>query len=161
MIDLAALITELETNPRYDATVVSGSNSGTLALLLEDEPGQTTFTTATANEVRQAVGNGIRTLTAAQIQQLRFLVSEGDEGVDFSVPAIRQELAQIFDSQQPVKDRLAALASRPRTFGEAFGGQPTLNDVRAAVRQISKSLISQHANDPPVGDPNEDRTGNP
>jgi len=138
-IDLAALKTELETNSRYDATVVSGNNSGTTALLAELETGQTTFVTTTVNEVREAVGDGIRSLSAAKIQALRFLVGEGQSGVDFSVPAIRQELADIFIGQAAVIARLTALASRPRTYGEAFGGQVALNDVRVAVKQIAKS----------------------
>ena len=142
MIDLAALTTELETNPRYDATVVSGNNTGTVALLAELEPSQTTFVQATPDEVRKAVGDGIRTLSAAQIQALRFLVGE-EGGVDFSIPEIRQELAQIFTGQSAVVARLTALASRPRTFGEAFGGKVTLNDVRAAVKQIAKAAINQ------------------
>jgi len=142
-IDPVALKTDLENNPRYHDSVVAGDNSRTLELLSEDEPGQTIFVIVAVDEVKEAIGNGIRSLTAAQIQALRFLVDSGGNTVDFSVRAIRQELAQIFSTQQPVKDRLVAVASRTRTYSEAHGGVASLDDVRAAVAQITKAHINQ------------------
>jgi len=146
MIDLVALVTELETNPRYDASVRSGNNTETTRLLGELEVGQTVFTTATIDQVKEAIGSGIRTLTLEQKADLRFLVESGGDVVDFSVPAIRTELSQIFTGQSAVVTRLTGLAAttiRTLSFGEAFGGKATLNDVRAAVRQIAKAAINQ------------------
>ncbi len=143
MINPVALKTDLETNARYDADIRAGNNSKLVELLSEEEIGQTIFIQATVDQVKGAIGSGVRSLSAAQIQTLRFLVDSGGDVVDFSVRAIREELAQIFSSQPLVTARLTALVSRSRTFGEAFGGKVSLNDVRAAVKQIAKAHINQ------------------
>ena len=143
MINPVALKTDLETNVRYDADIRAGNNSKLVELLSEEEIGQTIFIQATVDQVKGAIGSGVRSLSAAQIQTLRFLVDSGGDVVDFSVRAIREELAQIFTGQTAVIDRLTALASHPRTYGEAFGGNPGLEDVRVAVAQITKAHINQ------------------
>jgi len=148
MIDLAAFITELETNPRYNDTVRRGDNAGTLILLHELEPGKTTFRTVTVAEVRATIGNGVKGLSADNMQLLNFQVpAEGE--VDFGQQGVRDAIDEALTGKTGALNRIAAMRSRPRSYGEAFGDQPTLNDIRIAVRQIEKAAIRQPVN-PPV-----------
>ncbi len=141
-VDLDALRVELGTNPRYDAAVRSGKNRDLLVLLNEDEPAQTTFRIVPANEVREAIGDGIRGLTAVQIQALRLFV--GEDGVDFTKKAIRDEIREIFSGNASALARLQAVAIRPKTYGEAFGGVITLRNLWATLKDIPKSYMAQY-----------------
>ena len=69
-IDLAALKTALETDARYDATVRSGDNRSLLALLNDDEAGQTLPQIVQSDEVMDAIGDGIRGLTSEELVTL-------------------------------------------------------------------------------------------
>ncbi len=141
-IDLVALETALETDPRYDVAVRAGKNRNLLALLNEAETGQTVFQAVAKDDVLEAIGDGVRSRTAAQIEALRLYTS--GEQVDFRKPAIRTELQEIFTGNQPVQDRLQALATRTPSYGEAFGGEVTLRDLWAVLKQIPKSYMAQY-----------------
>ncbi len=140
--DYPGLQAELETNiPRYDAAVRAGNNSTLVDLLNEDETGQTIAVARSSDDVREAIGDGIRGLTAAQIQTLRLMIPENGE-VDFSRVAIRDEIREVLDGKTAALARLQTLATRTRTYGEAFGFERvSLNDVRQVVRLIAKSFI--------------------
>ena len=154
-VDLAALKAELE-DPRYDAAVTSSKNRDILALLGEDVPGQMVFRAVPAQDVREAVGDGVRSLTAVQVQILR-LFAGGDGDVDFTRAAIRDEIQQLFIEtplsrwtlsklfpNRPVLARLQALVTRNRRYCDSCGGMPTLRDLWAALRQIPKSYMAQY-----------------
>ena len=141
-IDLNALKTALETDPRYDAGVRAGRNEELLALLKVAETGQTVFQSVSRDDVLEAIGDGVRSLTSAQIEALRLYTS--GEQVDFRKPAILTEVREILSANQPVLDRLQAVAQRTRTFGEAFGGEVTLRDLWAVLKQIPKSYMAQY-----------------
>ena len=143
-IDLVALETALETDPRYDVAVRAGKNRDLLALLNEAETGQTVFQAVAKDDVLEAIGDGVRSRTAAQIEALRLYTS--GEQVDFRKPAIRTELQEIFTGNQPVQDRLRALATRTPSYGEAFGegSEVTLSDLWKVLPQIPKSYMAQY-----------------
>ena len=69
-IDLSALKAALETDLRYDAAVRAGRNMGLLTLLIETETGQTVYQAVPKDEVLEAIGDGVRGLSAAQIEKL-------------------------------------------------------------------------------------------
>jgi len=146
MIDLAALTTVLDTDPRYDTKVRSGHGSGLLALLNAPEPGQTTFRSdVSVDEIKEAIGDGIRTLTAVKLQQLRFLVVDQGTGIDFTKAAIRTELREIFTGNTAVLGRLRDAVSRQKTFADSFGDEPiTKEHLRQVLPQISKSYLAQY-----------------
>lgn len=142
-IDFAALKTALETDPRYDTAVRAGKNRELLALLDQEEAGQTVFKSVPVDEVREAIGDGVRGLTAAQIQVLRLFVSEQGE-VDFRKAATRAEIREIFTGNTTVLGRLQAVATRTRTYGEAFGGTVALHDLWVVLKQIPKSYMATY-----------------
>ncbi len=136
-----ALKGELETADRYDSAVVAGRNSELVELLNEEEEGEVITVSVSSDDVREAIGNGIRGLSATQIQTLRLMIPENGQ-VDFSRAGIRNEIREVLTGKAAALARLTALATRPRTYGEAFGYERVgLTDVRQAVRQIAKSFI--------------------
>ena len=63
--------------------------------------------------------------------------------VEFGEPSVLAAIDEVFAGKQGTLNKLAAIHTRPRTYGEAFGGQTSLRDVRAAVKQITKAFINQ------------------
>ena len=142
VIDLAALITELDANPRYDDSVRRGDNTLTTALLAEIEPGKTIFLEVPVAEVRNAIGNGVRNLSIEEMQSLNFFIPDTGT-VDFRFSNTRGEINSLMGGKQSSLNRLLKISTRDRTYGEAFGAKPSLNDVRTAVKQITKAAINQ------------------
>lgn len=143
MSNITQLVTEI-SKPRYDTAVVSGKNRILLALLDEDEqPAKTVFRSVPAEDVREAIGDGVRGMTADQIQLLRLYVG-GDGNVDFAKTNIRTEIRTIFTGNQPVLDRLQAVATRPKKYCDNCGGQPALKQLFEALRLISKSYLATY-----------------
>jgi len=141
MIDMNAFVIELATNPRYDDSVRRGDNSLTTKLLHDLEPGKTMFRKVPVAEVRAAIGNGVKGLSADNMQMLNFQVpAEGE--VDFSQQGVRDAIDEAFLGKVGLLNKIAVMRSRDRTYGEAFGDQPGLNDVRKAVKQIAKAAIN-------------------
>ena len=138
-VNLNSLRAALEADPRYDALVRAGSN-GLIAALLNTEdptlpkrwrsiPG-TTFLEIIAPEP----------FTAAQEARIR---TYAVAGVNLDKPAIRAWL-QANMTRQKTKDDLIAAGQATGRLGDAFadeGSNVSLRDVRAAVFQVSKSLI--------------------
>ena len=141
-VDLDALKTALENDPRYDSAVRTGQNRELLNLLKDPETGQTVFQSVPKDDVLEAIGDGVRSLTTAQIETLSLYMS--GEQVDFRKPPIRTELQQIFTGNTAVLDRLQTLEVRTRAYGEAFGGEATLRDLWVVLKQIPKSYMAQY-----------------
>ena len=141
-VNLVALKTALESDPRYDSAVRSGKNRELLALLSAPEPGATVFQAVPKDDVLEAIGDGVRPLTPSQLETLR-LYTSGDQ-VDFRRLGIRTEIQEIFRGNQPVLDRLTAVSERTRSYGEAFGDDVTLRDLWAVLKQIPKSYMAQY-----------------
>ena len=141
-IDLDALKAALESDARYDRAVRDGKNRELLALLSSPEPGITVFQSVPKDDALEAVGDGVRGLTPVQIETLRLYTS--GEQVNFQKLAIRTEFREIFSGNQPVIDRLVAVAARTRSYGEAFGGEVTLRDLWAVLPLIPKSYMAQY-----------------
>ncbi len=140
-IDLEALRIELGTSPRYDSVVRLGRNRELLALLDEDEAGQNTFLVVNSEEVLEAIGDGLETLTAAvAVEKLRLLTAR--QTVDFNKQAIRGQLRGIFAGNQLVLDRLQAVGSRTATHAERFGGKVSLRNLWALLKDIPKSYMA-------------------
>ena len=104
--DLTALKIELETNMRYDDAVVQNTvlgvrqgNRQLLALLAEDEPGQTEFREVDTAAVLEALGDGVRGLTTAQIETLRLFTA--GLTVDFRRQANRPDQPGLEYSTRP------------------------------------------------------------
>ncbi len=143
-VDLVALEEALENGSRYDAAVRSGKNSQILALLNEDEAGQTQFLVVPTDDVLEAIGDGVRGLTAAQRETLRLFTAR--DIVDFRKKAIRDEIQEVFSGKAVVQTRLQAVAQRTRTYGEAFtdGEAISLRDLWAVLKDVPKSYMAQY-----------------
>lgn len=141
-IDLDTLANTLATDSRYDIAVISGKNQDLLALLGEAETGKTVFRSVPKDDVLEAIGDGVRTLTTTQIEMLCLYASGGE--VDFRKPAIYAEIGQIFAGNQDVLDRLRVIATRTPSYGEAFKGEVTLRDLWAVLKQIPKSYMATY-----------------
>ena len=143
-IDLAALKTALETDSRYDAAVKAGKNRDLLTLLNASEPARTKIVTTTRDDVMEAIGDGIRTLTSMEVETLSLLL--GVDTVDFTKAGILSEIENIFSANATVLSRLRALHTVSRTYGEAFAGEPgdvvTNRDLGAVLSQIPKSYMA-------------------
>ncbi len=140
MIDLVELKIALETDPRYDNAVRTGKNRELLALFAADTTGLT-FLKVGPEDVMDAIGDGVRGLTAEQ-REILLLFTSG-EAVDFRKVATRTEIRQVFDSKAAVLARLQAVGSRTATFGDAFGDSPvSLRDLWAVLRDIPKSYMA-------------------
>jgi len=141
MVDMDALVNELSNNPRYDDSVRRGDNTLTTALLKELEPGKTIFRQVPVAEVRGVLGNSVKGLSVADMQMLNFQVpAEGE--VDFSQQGVRDAVDEAFAGKVGLLNKIAAMRSRDRTYGEAFGDQPGLREVRIAVKLVTKSAIN-------------------
>ncbi len=145
--DFNALKTALETDARYDAAVVSGSNSETQALLNEiDDLAAFVFDDVPVEDVQEAAGQAkMAALTSDQRGRLQGIRQRGQTGKDFvatSKDATRAELLDIFGiSEAQLIVGVPAVQHRP-THGEAFGFVGvSLGTVRKAMRQIDKSYI--------------------
>ncbi len=141
MVDIAALTTALDTEPRYNAAVMGGRNRELLALLNADEAGETIFLEVSSEDLLEAIGDGVRGLSATQLETLRLYTSR--ETVDMRKPALRAELLQMFGGNANARTRISDAVSRTKTYGEAFGGEVTLGDLWAALRGVTKSYMAQ------------------
>jgi len=140
-IDLVALKTALETDSRYDAAVRSGKNRELLALLNADEVGQTAFNVVPTEDVLDAIGDGVRGMTAAKLQTLRLFTNHPE--VDFRKASVRAELLEIFSGNVVVRARISAIAQRDRTFAEGIAGEEVrLKDLWAVLKDIPKSYMA-------------------
>lgn len=147
MIDLVAFKTELEVNSRYDSAVRGGHNRELLVLLKEIEPGKTVFRPdVPVSEVRATIGNGVKGLSSDNVTLLNFQVPTSGV-VDFSQQGVRDAIDEVFASKQGVLNRISTMRSRPRSWGEAFGGQFNLKDLHAVLPQISKSKLATYMAD--------------
>lgn len=144
MTNLTTLKATLEIDPRYDGAVRSGKNSQILALLNENEAGQIQFLVVPTDDVLEAIGDGVRGLTAAQIETLCLFTAR--DTVDFRKEAIRDEIQEVFSGKAAVQTRLQAVGQRTRTYGEAFtdGGLVSLRDLWAVLKDIPKSYMAQY-----------------
>lgn len=144
MTDLIALKTALENDARYDTVVRSGKNSAVLALLNDDEVGQTRFLVVPIDDVLEAIGDGVRGLTAAQRETLKLFTVR--DTVDFRKSAIRTEIREVFSGNATVLTRLQTVAQRTRTYGEAFtdSGAISLRDLWDVLKDIPKSYMAQY-----------------
>lgn len=143
MINLAALQTALETDPRYAAAWAAGDNATLVSLLNQRHPTNTAFQSVSRETLLTAIGEGIRALTGDALARLRVIAA--GESVDLSQASRRQELTQIFTGQTDVLTRLSAAATRPATYADAFGAQRvSIEDVRAVARLSSTSYRARY-----------------
>ncbi len=145
--DFAALTNALATDARYNAAVVSGSNSTAQALLNAiDGTAAFVFDDVPVEDVQEAAGQTrMAALTSDQRGRLQAIRQRGQTGKDFvatSKDAARAELLDIFEiTEAQLIAGVPAVQHRP-TFGEAFGFKRVgLDTVRQAVRLIAKSFI--------------------
>lgn len=139
--DFDALMADLRTNLRYDASVISGNNGETTRLLNELEVGQTIIIDVPRRAALKAFKDAVRSLTQLQMDRLKLVMGEGDS-IATSDPDIRAEIIDIFGAGSPAVTRLTAAARRDATYGDAFGyPRVSLDVVRKAVRLIAKSFI--------------------
>ena len=145
--NFAALTTALETDPRYDAAVVSGNNGEVTRLLNEIEslvpgPGNKTVIIDVPRRVAlKAFRDAVRVLTQLEMDRLKLVLGES-ESIATSDPDIRAEIVDIFGGASAAVTRLTAAATRDATYGDALGyPQVSLDTVRKAIRQIAKSFI--------------------
>lgn len=142
--DFNALKVELENSARYDTAVRGKSLQPLMALLNEEEIGQRVFRATPAEDVREAIGDGVRSLTADQKATLRLFIGS-DNLVDFRKPAIRAEIREVFSGKTDVLTRLRTVAQRTRTYGEAFGfEQVRKEDLWRVLPQIFKSYMAEY-----------------
>lgn len=142
-INLTALKAALESNPRYDTAVRTGKNRVLLQLLGDLEPGQSIFRLASRDDVLEAVGDSIRTMTAVRRETLSLYLV--DAQVDFRRLTTFSEIMETVADDMTAGLRIAAIASTPRTYGEAFSGEVTLRDLWAVLIQIPKSYMATKA----------------
>ena len=141
MEDFDSLVTEVETNSRYDAAVVSGNNGEVRRLLDELEPSKFVIQDISREEALVAFGNEMDGLTAAKVGLLRLVVGESGT-VNTSRSEVRDRLVNIFGEGTPPVVRITAVAKRDATYGDAFGyPRVGLDTVRRAMRLIGKSFI--------------------
>lgn len=141
--DYAALQNALATDPRYATAVQSPSLGPLLTLLNEDEVGQTVARAVPVADVREAIGDGVRGLNAAQVQTLRLMVPDSGK-VDFSQTNIRNEIREVLTGKTDALARLTVLATRTRTYGEAFGfTQVTKQDLAKVLPNIPGSDLAK------------------
>lgn len=141
--DYTALTTFLDAAPAFDAEVRNKSLQPLIAKLNSPEAGQTGFQVVSSDDVLEAIGNGVRSLTAQQLQRLQLFTSR--EEVDFNRQRIRGEMRDIFSGNTAVLDRLQALASRTKNYCEAFGfDSVSKRDLWKVLPNISKSYMAEY-----------------
>ncbi len=139
-----ALTTELQSRARYNSAVRGKSLQPLLALLNEEESGKTVPRSVPSIDVREAIGDGIRGLSASQIQTLRLMIPESGE-VDFRRTAISDEIREVLTGKANALTRLQTLATRTRTYGEAFGFERvTKRDLWKVLPNIPKSYMATY-----------------
>lgn len=136
---MADLKTLLETDARYDAVVQAGRNSECLALLKATKTGSTkVWNDIPVEDFLDVLGN--TPLSTGAENRLRLIVSTGS-----MVPTSKAGVLAWVQGNINGPGVLTALANqfeRESTWAEDAGvGEPSLNDVREAVRQIAKSFI--------------------
>lgn len=140
----SALTTELDTNARYDTAVQGKSLQPLMALLNTEESGQVVAQAVSSDDVREAIGDGIRGLSAAQIQTLRLMIPD-DGRVDFRKANIRNEIREVLSGKTAALDRLRDVATRTRTYGEAFGFENVnKQDLWKVLPDIAKSYMATY-----------------
>lgn len=140
MTDLTVLKTLLETDPRYDAVVVSGNDSECLRLLNEEDPTSAfIYLDIEIATVLEAAGQvKLAALTADQRSRLLVLKNTGDRGnsqIALSRSAIRAELLDVFGiTEAQLVAGIPGMRRRGSFAEEAgVGGSVSLNDVRAVI----------------------------
>ena len=142
--DYSALTTELDSNSRYDIAVRGKSLRPLMALLNAEQSGQTVAQAVSSDDVREAIGDGIRGLSAAQIQTLRLMIPD-DGQVDFRKANIRNEIREVLTGKTAALTRLQAIATRTRTYGEAFGFERvTKQDLWKVLPNIPRSYMATY-----------------
>lgn len=141
-INYSALQTDLENNTRYNRAVRDGKNRDLLSLLNDDESGQTVFRVVETNDLLDAIGSGVRSLSSGQLQILQIYTAK--DQVDFTKASIRAEIQEIFIGQTAVQDQIQTLSSRTRSYGEGFGGTIGLRDLWKVLPNINKSYMATY-----------------
>ena len=137
MADQAALITLLKTS-RFNTAIRACNNSELLKLGLETKAGSDkVWDDISVVDFVDAYGSA--PIPANVEARLQLIAGEGG-----TVPTSKPGIRSWFESgvSATVKTALQALAEREQTWVEDSGaGRVRLNDVRQAVRKISKSDI--------------------
>ncbi len=143
-MDLDALTTTLDIDPNYDADVRGGHN-GKLVTLLNAEDGALPKRWRPIPVIDFVDAISGETLSAEQHDWIQTYLAAGG-GYPIHKAGVRGwVMAQGFSAVTVTA--LTNLSQVPGKPADAFfgdeGGRVSLNDVRAAVAQISKSFISQ------------------
>lgn len=142
MGDSTVLAAALDSDPRYNAALNTGSNTE-LVGLLNALDGQKVFKPLTRDEALDAIGDGVR--TPAKAETLDLLLREG-------LPTATR-LTEVVDLLNSPADptngaaatRLQAAAEKDRTYGEVLGfDRAGLSDVREAVKLIRSSYYNKY-----------------
>ncbi len=139
--DYAALKGFLESEAGFDTNVRAKSIRPLIEQLNGEESGQTSSKVVSSEDVLDAIGSGIRTLTSAQKETLRLFTNR--ENVDFRKVSIRAEIIEVFSGQAQVLARIQSLVTRTKTFCERFGfDRVTKEDLWKVLPQIPKSYMA-------------------
>ena len=141
-VDLAALATELDTNPAYDADVIGGSNGNLVVLLnAEDVALGRRWRPIPAADFLNAIAG--ETLTPSQQDQIRTYLA-----LNSSIPVHKPGVGNWIQNQGWAASTITALRDLSEVAGKPADGflndddeRITLNDVRTVVRRIAKSHI--------------------
>lgn len=122
----------------YAVSVAAGRNADLLAILNGPHASAKSDAVVPRSQVRAAIGDAARALTAAQLQRLQLLLVE--DLFDFGNSADVTELRAIITDANAIA-RLAAMAKRPATVAEAAGiGVVAPEDLWAVLPTVPGSL---------------------
>lgn len=141
-VDIAVLVAELNTNSRYNSTVVGGNNSSLVILCNEKDTigGPKIWDDIKVDDFLDAIAG--ENLTASQDRRI-LQYTEGRSFVPTSKAGIRSYI-QGLGMSAGVINTLKALAERDQTFNETMNNGVetiTISDIRKAMRRIPKSFI--------------------
>lgn len=144
MTDLAALVTALETDPKYDTNVRGGHNGRLVTMLNAEDVGLPKRLKAIPAEDFVAAITS-ETLTADQHERIRTYLATGNFPIHKSAVRAWLQAQGLSTAAMTAIDSLSQVAGKlADEFLEDGEFLISLNDVRAAVAQVSKSAISQY-----------------
>ncbi len=139
--DFAGLQAFLESDVDFDTAVRGKSIRPLLAQLNDSGPGTSIFQQVVSEEVLDAIGDGTRGLSAQELARLQLYTSRDE--IDFTKPAIRAEIDEIFVGNTRVLASLATVSSRSETHGNVFGFDPVVKeDLWQILPNIAKSYMA-------------------